>query len=94
MLDNCNFLHKNYIIPTARRIGADIFEFGCVGYVGYPEIADVMGGKKNIKSAAKDVGRKQLGGSSRKCSASRVFPTISTKRSSPSGKEFFDNVAI
>ena len=47
------FLRK-YIVPAARRIGADMLEFAV------PEIADVVSGKKNIKSAAKNVGRQTL----------------------------------
>ena len=85
------FLRK-YIVPDARRIGADMLEFAV------PEIADVVSGKKNIKSAAKNVGRqtlkKQLGGGARKRSASRFIPPKSTKRSSRSRKDIFSNVAI
>ena len=44
------FLRK-YLVPSATRIGADMLEFAV------PEIADVVSGKKNIKSAAKNVGR-------------------------------------
>jgi len=85
------FLRK-YIVPAARRIGADMLEFAV------PEIADVVSGKKNIKSAAKSVGRqtlrKQLGGGARKRSASRVIPAKSSKRNSRSRKDIFTNVAI
>ena len=44
------FLRK-CIVPAATRIGADILE------IAVPEIADVVSGKKNIKSAAKNVGQ-------------------------------------
>ena len=79
------FLRK-YIVPVAKRVGADLLEFAV------PEIAEVVSGRKNIKSAAKSVGRqtlrKQLGEgqgsrrrtrSSKKRTASRVIPTKSPK---------------
>ena len=73
------FLRK-YIIPAAKCVGADFLEFAV------PEIAEVVSGRKNFKTAAKSVGRqtlrKQLGeGSRRKRSASRVIPTKSAKKS-------------
>ena len=43
------FLRKN-IVPAAKRVGADLLEFAV------PEVADVVSGKKNIKTAAKGVG--------------------------------------
>ena len=52
------FLRK-YVVPAANRIGADMLEFAV------PEIAEVVSGRKNFKTAAKSVGkqtlRKQLG---------------------------------
>ena len=52
------FLRK-YVVPAAKRIGADMLEFAM------PEIAEVVRGGKNFKTAAKSVGnqtlRKQLG---------------------------------
>ena len=57
------FLRK-YIVPAAKRVGADLLEFAV------PEVADVVSGKKNFKTAAKSVGRqtlrKQLGEGSRR----------------------------
>ena len=57
------FLRK-YIVPTAKRIGADLVEFAV------PELAEVISGRKNFKKAAKNVGRhtlrKQLGEGSRR----------------------------
>ena len=38
---------KNYVVPAARRIGADMLGFAV------PEIADVVSGKQNFKAAAK-----------------------------------------
>ena len=57
------FLRK-YIIPAAKHVGADLLEFAV------PESAEVVSGRKNFKTAAKNVGRqilrKQLGSGSRK----------------------------
>ena len=86
------FLRK-YIVPAA-----DLLEFAV------PEIADVVSGRKNIKTAAKSVGRqtlrKQLGEGSRrgkggrkKRSASRVIPTKSAKRISRSRRDIFTNIS-
>ena len=40
------FLHK-YIVPAAKRVGADLLEFALT------EIAEVVSGRKNIKTATK-----------------------------------------
>ena len=40
------FLRK-YIVSAAKRVGADLLEFAV------PEIAEVVGGRKNFKTAAK-----------------------------------------
>ena len=57
------FLRK-YIVPAAKSVGADLLEFAV------PEIAEVVSGRKNLKTAAKSVGRqtlrKQLGEGSRR----------------------------
>ena len=47
------FLRK-YIVPAAKHVGADLLEFAV------PEIAEVVAGRKNIKTAAKSVGRQTL----------------------------------
>ena len=64
------FLRK-YIVPAAKRVGADLLEFAV------PEVADVVSGKKNFKTAAKSVGRqtlrKQLGGGKQKKHSSQKF---------------------
>ena len=44
------FLRK-YIVPAAKRVGADLLKFAG------PEIAEVVSGRKNFKTAAKSVGR-------------------------------------
>ena len=80
------FLRK-YIVPAAKRLGSDLLEFAV------PEVADVVSGKKNFKTAAKSVGRKtlrkQLGGGKQK----RSIPVKSLKRSSRSCKDIFTNIA-
>ena len=74
------FLRK-YIVPAAKLVGTDLLEFAV------PEVADVVSGKKNFKTAAKSVGRqtlrKQLGGGKQK----RSIPVKSLKRSSRSRKD-------
>ena len=91
------FLRK-YIVLAVKRVGAGLLEFAM------PEIAEVVSGRKNLKTAAKSVGRqtlrKQLGeGSrrrtarSRKRSASRVIPTKSTKQVSRSRRDIFTNIS-
>ena len=47
------FLRK-YIVPAAKRVGADLLEFAV------PEIAEVVSGRKNFKTAAKSVRRQTL----------------------------------
>ena len=47
------FLRK-YIIPGAKRVGADLLEFAV------PELAEVVSGGKNFKASAKSVGRQTL----------------------------------
>ena len=91
------FLRK-YIVPGAKRVGADSLEFAV------REIAEVVSGRKNFKTAAKSVGRqttkKQLRegsrrrmGGTRKKTASRVIPTKSTKQISRSRRDIFRNVS-
>ena len=80
------FLRK-YIVPAAKRVGADLLEFAV------PEVADVVSGKKNFKTADKNVGRqtlrKKLGGGKQK----RSIPVKSLKRSSRSRRDIFTNIA-
>ena len=62
------FLRK-YIVPASKRVGTDLLGFAV------PEVADVVSGKKNFKTAAKNVGRqtlrKQLGGAKKKHSSQK-----------------------
>ena len=78
---------KKYIVPAAKGVGADLLEFAV------PEVADVVSGKKNFKTASKSVGRqtlrKQLGSGKQK----KRTPVKSLKRSSWSGKDIFTNFA-
>ena len=80
------FLRK-HIVPAKKRLGADLLEFAV------PEVADVVSGKKNFKTAAKSVGiqtlRKQLGGGKQR----RSIPVKSLKRGSRSRKDIFTNIA-
>ena len=91
------FLRK-YIVPSAKRVGAEFLEFAV------PEIAEVVSGRKNFKTAAKSVGRqtlrKQLGSGSRKKKgaigvreASRFIPTKSAKQTSRSRRDIFTNIS-
>ena len=84
------FLRK-YIVPAAKRVGADLLEFAV------PEVAEVVIGRKNIKTAAKSVRRqtlrKQFCSGSRKRSASRVIPKKSAKQISQSRRDIFTNIS-
>ena len=91
------FLRK-CIVPAAKRVGADFLEFAV------PEIAEVVSGRKNFKTAPKSVGRqnlrKQLGegsrkktGSSRTRSSSGVISTKSAKQISRSRRDTFTNIS-
>ena len=90
------FLRK-YIVPAAKRVGADLLEFAV------PEIAEVVSGRKNFKTAAKSVGRqtlrKQLGEGQRSHRQIRgrkqrkIIPTKSTKQSSRSRRDIFANIS-
>ena len=82
------FLRK-YIVPAAKRVGADLLEFAV------PEIAEVVNGRINFKTAAKKVGRqtlrKQLGSGSRRRSLSRVIAAKSAKQISRSRRDISTN---
>ena len=82
---------REYIVPAAKRVVADLLDFAV------PEIAEVVSGRKNIKTAAKSVGKqtlkKQLGGGSRERTASRIIPTKSTKQSIRSRSVIFRNIS-
>ena len=84
------FLRK-YIVPAAKRVGAELLKFAV------PEFAEAVSGRKNIKAAAKSVGRqtlrKNLGSGGRKRIASRVFPTKSTKQTSRSRRDISTNIS-
>ena len=44
---------RKYNVPAAKRVGADLLEFAV------PEIAEVVSGTKNFKTAAKSVGKQK-----------------------------------
>ena len=85
---------KKYIVPAAKRIGADLFE------IAAPEIGEVVSGRKKLKTFAKDVGtktvRKQLGGgkkkSKRKTARTRSISRKARSKISRSRKDIFDNI--
>ena len=81
------FLRK-YIVPAAKRIGADILEFAA------PEIGEVISGRNPFKSAAKSVGKqtlkKQLGSGSKQ---RKIIPTKPTKQRSRSRRDIFTNIS-
>ena len=94
------FLRK-YIVPAAKRVGVDLLEFAV------PEIAEVVSGRKNFKTAANSVGKQTLkkqfweGSRRRKGTAGvrqegskqrRILPTKSTKPSSRSRRDIFSNI--
>ena len=90
------FLRK-YVVPAAKRIGADLLEFAV------PEIAEVVSGRKNFRTAAKSVGKKtlkkQLGegeGSRRRTTSKqmRIIPTKSTKQSSRSRRDILQSFLV
>ena len=88
------FLRK-YIIPAAKRVGADLLEFAV------PEIAEVVSGRKNFKTAAKSVAkqtlRKQFGEVSRRWTGGSkqriIIPAKSTKQSSRTRRDIFTNIS-
>ena len=83
---------KKFIVPAAKRIGADLFE------IAAQEIGEVVSGQKKLKKFAKDVEtktvRKQLGGGKKK-SLRRTRRATSRKSSSKitrSRKDIFDKI--
>ena len=87
-------LIKKYIVPAAKRVGAELFESAA------PEIGEVVSGRQKLKTFAKDVAtktiRKQLGGgkkkSKRRTGRTRSISQKSRSKNSRSRKDFFDNI--
>ena len=83
------FLRK-YVVPASKRIGTDMLEFAV------PEIAEVVSCRKNLKTAAKSVGKKtlkkQLGEGSRS-KHRRIIPTKSTEQPRRSRRDIFTNIS-
>ena len=79
---------RRYVVPAAKRIGADMFEFAA------PEIGKVISDRKSSTSAAKNVGKqnrkKHLGSG---CKQRKIIPTVSTKQSSRSRRDIFANIS-
>ena len=79
---------KKYIVPAAKRIGADLFE------ISAPEIGEVVSGRKKLKTFAKGVGtktvRKQLGGGKKNPSVEQEepFPKTVVQKSVALAKTF------
>ena len=99
---------REYIVPAAKRIGADMLEFAAT------EIGEVINGRKSFKSAAKSVGKhtlkKKLGEGSRRrkgavggtefaygrqrgSKQTRIIPAKTTKQSSQSRRDIFTNIS-
>ena len=88
------FLRK-YVVPAAKREGADLLD------IAVPEIAEVVSGRKNFKTAAKSVGRqtlrkqsgegshRQMGGSKQR----KIIPPKSTTQSSRSPRDILTNIS-
>ena len=80
------FLRK-HIVPAAKRVGAKLLEFAV------SEIADVVSGKENLKTAAESVRRRtmreELGCGKQK----RSIPVKHLKRSSWSRRVIFTKIA-
>ena len=81
------FLRK-YVIPAAKRIGADMLEFAV------PKIGEVFTGRKSFMTAARSVGKKTLKKQLGSCSEQRrIIPTKCTKQSSRSRRVIFTNIS-
>ena len=82
---------RNFIVSAAKCVDGDLLE------VAVPEDAEVISGKKKIKTDAESVGRqtlrKQLGNGRRKGSASRVIPTKTAKQISRSRRDVSTNIS-
>ena len=81
-------LLRNYVVPAAKRISADMLEFAA------PDIGEVISGRKPFKTAAKSAGnqteKKQLGSGSKQ---TRITEIISNKQLCPSRRDIFTNIS-
>ena len=80
------FLRK-YFVPAAKRVGADLLEFAL------PEVAEVVSGNKNFKTAAASVGRQTLTKQFRCGKQKRSIPVINLKRSNRSRRNILNIIA-
>ena len=77
---------RKYVVPAAKRIGADILEFAA------PETGEVFSGRKSVKTAVKSVGKKTLKkplGERSRSQQRRIIRTKSTKQSSRPRRDIF-----
>ena len=81
-----------YIVPVAKRVGADLLEFAS------PETAEVVSDRKNFKTSVKSVERqtprKLLDSGNRKRTARRLRPRKTTKQTCRSRRDIFTNFLI
>ena len=79
------------MVPAAKHVGADLLEFTA------PEIAEVVCGRKNFRTAAKSVGRqtlrKQLGSGSGRETAGIVNPIKTSKHTKRSRNNIYNNIS-
>ena len=82
-----SFLRK-YIVPVAKRVGADLLEFAV------PKVVDVVSGKKIFKTAAKSEGRQTLRKQPGSGKQKRSIPVKILQPSSRLRRDISTNVAI
>ena len=82
---------RKYIVPAPQRVGADLLE------VDGPEVAEVVTGRENFKTAANYLGGqplgKQLGRGNRRKNTSRVVRPKAAKQTKWWGKHLFTNIS-
>ena len=85
---------KKYIVPAAKRIGADLFE------IAAPEIGEVVSGRKKTQNICKRCGNKNSSEtigrwkkkSKRRTARTRYISRKSRSKNSRSRKVIFDNI--
>ena len=82
-----NLFLRKYIVSAAKRVGADLLAFAM------PEVADVVSGKKNFRTAAKSVGRQTLRKQPGCGKQRKSTPVKKLKRSSRSGRDILNIIA-
>ena len=82
-------LLRQIIFSAGKHVGADLLLFAA------PEIAEVVCGRKNFKTAksvGRQISREQLGSGSRKMTASTAYPTKSSKQTTRSRLNIIRNI--